>query len=138
MLAEGIGEILTPLPSLPSCSVLVCKPPVGVPTAEIYRAIDAVPIPQHPQTEQMLDALEQGDLQKIGSLLYNVMEPITAGKHPVITEIRQTMLEHGALGACMSGSGSAVFGLYPDRNSAEEVYQLLSASFEEVFLTETV
>ena len=138
MLAEGIGEVLSPLPSMPRCTVLICKPPVGVPTPEVYRAIDAAPIGEHPDTQAMIDALRDRDLHRIGSLLCNVMEPVTAGRYPVITEIRETMLQNGALGARMSGSGSAVFGLYENPEDAEKAYRILSGRFEEVFLTETV
>ena len=138
MLAEGIGEVLSPLPSMPRCTVLICKPPVGVPTPEVYRAIDAAPIAEHPDTQAMIDALRDRDLHRIGSLLCNVMEPVTAGRYPVITEIRETMLQNGALGARMSGSGSAVFGLYENPEDAEKAYRILSGRFEEVFLTETV
>ena len=138
MLAEGIGEILSPLPAMPHCTVLVCKPPVGVPTPEIYRAIDRTSIEVHPQTQDMIQALQKQDLECIAALLCNVMEPITAEKHPVITEIKNIMLEHGALGALMSGSGSAVFGLYRHRKDAIEAYSILSAQFDEVFLSETV
>ena len=138
MLAEGIGEILTPIDRIPPCTVLICKPPVGVPTPEIYRAIDRVPIVQHPDTDGMLNALHERDLTKIGNLLCNVMEPITASRHPVITEIKKEMLAHGALGALMSGSGSAVFGLYRSHSDAMEAYELLRCRFEETFLTETV
>ena len=138
MLAEGIGEMLSPLPAMPSCTVLICKPPVGVPTPEVYRAIDDTPILEHPQTPEMIAALQAQDLERIGSLLCNVMEPVTAGKHPVIYEIKETMKAHGALGALMSGSGSAVFGLYSSREMAMKAYEILSAQFSETFLTETV
>ena len=138
MLAEGIGEVLSPLPSMPHCTVLICKPPVGVPTPEVYRAIDAVPIAEHPNAQAMIEALRDRDLHQIGSLLCNVMEPVTAGRHPVITEIRETMMQNGALGARMSGSGSAVFGLYENPEDAETAYRILSGQFEEVFLTEVV
>lgn len=138
MLAEGIGEMLSPLPPMPPCTVLICKPPVGVPTPDVYRAIDAAPIAEHPNTQAVIKALRDCDLRRIGSLLCNVMEPVTAGRYPVITEIRETMLQNGALGARMSGSGSAVFGLYESPEDAETAYRILSGRFEEVFLTETV
>lgn len=138
MLAEGIGELLTPVAEMPSCPVVVCKPPVGVPTPDIYRAIDAVPIVTHPQTEKMLMALQSRDLEQVGALLCNVMEPVTAERYPVIYEIKQTLLAHGALGALMSGSGSAVFGLFPNGEVAKKAHDILSRKFPETFLTETV
>lgn len=138
MLAEGIGEVLSTLPKMPKCTVLVCKPPVGVPTPEIYRAIDEAPIAEHPQTQEMITALYAQDLNAIGKLLCNVMEPVTAGKHPVIYDIKQTMLDHGALGALMSGSGSAVFGLYHSHDDAKKAYSILSKRFDETFLSFTV
>lgn len=136
MLSEGIGEILTPLPDAPQACVVLCKPPVAVSTPAIYKAIDGVEITKRPDTPAMLDALHSGDLQAVSSQLYNVMQPITAQMHPEIEEICQTMREHGALHAIMSGSGPTVFGLFADKQQAEHTKQLLAQTYREVFLTD--
>ena len=135
MLAEGIGEVLTPLPHAPQAIVVLCKPPVAVSTPAIYRAIDSVDIARRPDTQAMLRALEDGDLQAVSALLYNVMQPVTANMHPEIEDICRMMREHGAMNAIMSGSGPTVFGLFADRERAEKAKKFLAAHYEEVFLT---
>lgn len=135
MLAEGIGEVLTPLPHAPQAFVVLCKPPVVVSTPAIYRAIDSVDIARRPDTQAMLRALKDGDLQAVSALLYNVMQPVTANMHPEIDDICRIMREHGAMNAIMSGSGPTVFGLFADRARAEKAKKFLAAHYEEVFLT---
>ena len=83
----------------------------------------------------MLRALEDGDLQAVSALLYNVMQPVTANMHPEIEDICRMMREHGAMNAIMSGSGPTVFGLFADRERAEKAKKFLAAHYEEVFLT---
>ena len=135
MLAEGIGEVLTPLPHAPQAFVVLCKPPVAVSTPAIYRAIDSVDITRRPDTQAMLRALKDGDLQAVSALLYNVMQPVTANMHPEIDDICRIMREHGAMNAIMSGSGPTVFGLFADRARAEKAKKFLAAHYAEVFLT---
>lgn len=135
MLAEGIGEVLTPLPHAPQAFVVLCKPPVAVSTPAIYRAIDSVDIARRPDTQAMLRALKDGDLQAVSALLYNVMQPVTANMHPEIEDICRIMREHGAMNAIMSGSGPTVFGLFADRERAEKARKFLAAHYAEVFLT---
>lgn len=135
MLAEGIGEVLTPLPHAPQAFVVLCKPLVAVSTPAIYRAIDSVDIARRPDTQAMLRALKDGDLQAVSALLYNVMQPVTANMHPEIEDICRIMREHGAMNAIMSGSGPTVFGLFADRARAEKAKKFLAAHYAEVFLT---
>ena len=135
MLAEGIGEVLTPLPHAPQAFVVLCKPPVAVSTPAIYRAIDSVDIARRPDTQAMLRALKDGDLQAVSALLYNVMQPVTANMHPEIDDICRIMREHGAMNAIMSGSGPTVFGLFADRARAEKAKKFLATHYAEVFLT---
>lgn len=135
MLAEGIGEVLTPLPHAPQAFVVLCKLPVAVSTPAIYRAIDSVDIARRPDTQAMLRALKDGDLQAVSALLYNVMQPVTANMHPEIDDICRIMRKHGAMNAIMSGSGPTVFGLFADRERAEKAKKFLAAHYAEVFLT---
>lgn len=135
MLAEGIGEQLTPLPHAPQAYVVLCKPPFAVSTPAIYRAIDAVEISARPDTRTMLTALDQGELKAVAAQLYNVMQPITAQMHPEVDEICAVMREHGALNAIMSGSGPSVFGLFDDLTAAQTCKNVLAARYAETFLT---
>ena len=120
VLAEGIGEKLTPLPALPKCYVLVAKPPVSVSTKTVYEKLDALDIVNHPNIDGILEGLEEQNLEKIASNMGNVLEEVTIGDYPVIEKIKQTMKDAGALNAMMSGSGPTVFGLFENRTAARE------------------
>ncbi len=128
VLAEGIGEILTPLPAMPRCTVLVAKPPISVSTKLVYEKLDAHEIENHPDIDGVLEGLERQDLKKIASSMGNVLERVTVEEYPVIEEIKEMMKENGALNAMMSGSGPTVFGLYSDKRMAKEAAQKIKKS----------
>lgn len=117
-LAEGIGEILTPLPDMPSCSILLAKPPINVSTKEVYGALKADEIVKHPDIDGMILAIRERDLRGIAERAENVLEDVTAPNHPVIREYESEMKEAGAIAAIMSGSGPTVFGLFEDSKNA--------------------
>lgn len=116
-LAEGIGDRLTPLPSLPDCAVVVAKPSVGISTAAAYAAIDSAENLSHPDVAGMCDAMRAGDLSRVGALLGNAF--YEANPLPQVTAILQKMREFSPLGSCMTGSGSAVFALFADTDAAK-------------------
>ncbi len=118
VLAEGIGEILTPLPPMPRCQILLAKPPVNVSTRMVYEKLDACQIVNHPDIDGLIRGLQDQDLGKVASSMGNVLEEVTIGEYPVIDEIKRIMKESGALNAMMSGSGPTVFGIYADRAKA--------------------
>ena len=118
VLAEGIGEILTPLPPLARCYILLAKPPVNVSTKMVYEKLDSCQIPAHPDIDGLMDGLKNQDLEKVASSMGNVLEKVTIEEYPVIDKIKQVMKENGALNAMMSGSGPTVFGIYRERAKA--------------------
>lgn len=128
VLAEGIGEILTPLPAMPRCTVLVAKPPISVSTKLVYEKLDAHEIENHPDIDGVLEGLERQDLKKIASSMGNVLERVTVEEYPVIEEIKEMMKANGALNAMMSGSGPTVFGLYSDKRMAKGAAQKIKES----------
>lgn len=123
VLAEGIGEILSPLPPLPRCCVLIAKPGISVSTKTVYEKLDSQEITEHPDIDGILEGLDKQDLQKVTSSMGNVLETVTIGDYPVIEEIKNVMKEAGALNAMMSGSGPTVFGIFDDRSKAKEAQQ---------------
>ncbi len=123
VLAEGIGEILSPLPPLPKCYVLIAKPGVSVSTQAVYQKLDSQEIVVHPDIDGILEGLDKQDLQKIASSMGNVLEMVTIGDYPVIEDIKDVMKEAGALNAMMSGSGPTVFGIFDDRSKAKHAQQ---------------
>ena len=127
VLAEGIGEILTPLSPLPKCYVLLAKPPISVSTKLVYEKLDSHEIKDHPDIDGILEGLETQDLNKITECMGNVLEKVTIEEYPVIEEIKNVMKEEGALNAMMSGSGPTVFGIFDNkylaRNAAAVIRQ---------------
>ena len=115
VLAEGIGEKLTPLLAMPKCHVLLAKPPISVSTQKVYEKLDAQKVTKHPDIDGILLGLQTGDLKKITSSMGNVLENVTITEYPQIERIKDVMKEEGALNAMMSGSGPTVFGIYDDK-----------------------
>ena len=124
-LSEGIGEILTPLPSIPDCKILIAKPPVGVSTKFVYEHLDEQGIETHPDVDGMVQAIREGNLLGITNRMGNVLENVTIPEYPVIDQIKKCMIEQGALNAMMSGSGPTVFGIYEDREKAEKAKRII-------------
>lgn len=118
-LAEGIGEILSPLPELVQCHILIAKPGISVSTKEVYEELDSKEIPDHPDIDAIIEGLQEANLAKVVGAMGNVLERVTVQKHPVIDEIKQVMKKAGAMNAMMSGSGPTVFGIFEDPQKAE-------------------
>ena len=138
-LAQGRGEVLTPLPSLPRCAVVVCKPSFSISTPELFRQLDSVRLRHHPDTDGMLAALEAGDLGGVARRVYNVFEDVLPPRlRAEVAAIRQLLVGHGALGAGMSGTGPTVFGLFDCAAGAERARRELGETYRDTFLTETV
>ena len=123
VLAEGIGEILSPLPPLPKCCILIAKPGISVSTKTVYEKLDSQEITEHPDIDGILEGLDKQDLQKVASSMGNVLETVTIGDYPIIEKIKDVMKENGALNSMMSGSGPTVFGIFDDRNKARQAQQ---------------
>lgn len=136
-IAEGIGEILTPLSAMPDAYILLVKPQINVSTAAIYEQIDSAPISIRPDTEAMKRALSEQDINGIAQNLCNVMETVTEKMYPIIGGIKRKMIMNGALGAVMSGSGPTVFGIFDDYKTAKTNADSFSMQFKDVFLTRT-
>ena len=124
-LCEGIGELLTPVPEPPSCTVLIAKPAAGISTADAYAALDLKPIDNHPDTDALLRALEERDLKALCAAMGNVFEPYAFRRVPEIKTLIDTMQDYGAYRAMMSGSGPSVFGIFPEEADAVKAYHVL-------------
>jgi 4-diphosphocytidyl-2-C-methyl-D-erythritol kinase len=118
-LAEGIGEKLTVLEAILPLHIVVAKPKVSVSTKYVYDHLLLDDQMKHPNIDGMVEAIEAKDLSGIAKNLGNVLEDVTIKGYPEVLEIKKAMMEEGALGALMSGSGSAVFGLFEDQRSAK-------------------
>ena len=112
--------MLTPLPPCPRCYILIAKPPLSASTEKVYARYDALEHVDHPDLERVIRGLEQSDIREVAAGMGNVLEQVMIPEYPVIGEIKEMMLETGALGAMMSGSGPTVFGIYKTRGAAKE------------------
>ena len=131
--------MLTPLPPLPRCWVAVCKPDFPVSTPELFARIDGMRVRCRPDTAGLLAALAAGDLPGVARRMYNVFEKVLPERQEVrVAEIKHTLIQYGALGATMSGTGPTAFGLFQRKELAEEACALLSEQNRDTFLAETV
>ena len=122
-LSEGIGEILTALPPMPECAIVLIKPEESASTAHVYKAVDSLGGYHHPDIDGQIEALRAGDLRGLAERCENVLELVTGEDLPVIGRIEDFLIKQGALGACMSGSGPSVFGIFETREQAENARQ---------------
>lgn len=134
-LVEGLGEKLTPLTPLPMCWIVMVKPGFSVSTPELFAKIDGQKIHSRPDTAGMLEALRANDLPGVARRLYNVFEEVLPPRRrALVEELKAELVDFGALGACMTGTGSTVFGLFDRRDSAEYAYDALKSCWAETFL----
>ncbi len=124
-MVTGIGEVIEPLPSLASCDIVIAKPPVGVSTKDAYRAVDSHQTIPADQTA-MTQAIQSGDLVRVGSLLSNAFEQALAIEQ--VASLLADMRTFAPLGCMMSGSGSAVFALFDQKEKAQACAHSLQKS----------
>lgn len=119
-LSEGIGEILTPLSPMPMCHVLIVKPSMHISTKFVYENLNIQGLKSHPDIDGIITSIQQNDLHGIASRLENVLETVTIASYPVLGEIKKAIVQKGGLGALMSGSGPAIFGLFDNPFAARD------------------
>ena len=118
-LARGRGEILTALPPMPDCDIAIVKPDFSVSTQELFAALDGIDVAKRPDTAGFLDALRSGSLYDAGALMVNVFEEALPDRERrVVENVKRAFTGMGALGAAMTGTGSAVFGVFDELDGA--------------------
>ena len=128
-LATGRGEKLEALPSLPDCAFVVCKPEFSISTPELFRKLDQMSLRRHPDTAGLLAAIREGQLGQICRRMYNVFEDVDDRRMRTVADIKSRLLDAGALGAVMTGTGSAVFGVFSPGQALEGVCALLRKEY---------
>lgn len=137
-LSEGIGELLTPLFPMPDCSILLVKPDISVSTKYVYENLKLTCDVVHPDIAALKASLQTGDITCLSANMDNILQTVTIKDYPVITRIKNKMMELSALVSLMSGSGPTVFGIYEDQALAEMAYEYFKKHKEygrQVFLT---
>ena len=130
VLCTGTGTELAPLPALPDCTVVIVKPDGGVSTPEAYRLLDTAPVLLHPDTHGLCAALQQGGLAGVAACVSNSFEQPLALPHTA--GICSRLRAGGALAAALSGSGSAVFGLFENAQTAAACADALAATYAQI------
>ena len=119
-LSEGIGEVLTPLTPIMPCYILIVKPPIHVSTKFVYENLKLDELEAHPDIDVIVDAIHAGDVYAMANNMGNVLESVTEETYPVISSIKQLMIENGAISSLMSGSGPTVFGIYDNEDAIHD------------------
>lgn len=130
-LATGRGEKIQHLPSPPPCWIILAKPIIGVSTAEIYGQLDLSEA-YHPNTQEMIRAIEEKDFALMIQHLGNTLEDVTLNLYPEVRELKEQMKRFGAEGVLMSGSGPTVFGIVQHESRAQRVVNALRGFCGEV------
>lgn len=128
-LAKGRGEILTPIADVPKCIFVICKPSFAISTPELFKKLDSCKVKSHPDTPGIIKAIENGNLGDMCRRMYNVFEDIDDRRMRTVSEIKGKLLDFGAHGAIMTGTGSAVFGVFTDRDAAEKASKVLHKEY---------
>lgn len=137
VVARGIGCDLERISNLPRLILCMAKPNFSVSTPEVYKELDSIEIKKHPDTNAMIKAIENEDVDEICKNMVNVLELVTAAKHPIIEEIKGIMIECGAKGAVMSGSGPTVFGVFSNMKDAYKAKNALKKIVKFAEVTKT-
>ena len=132
-LATGRGEKIQELPAPPACWVVLAKPKIGVSTAEIYGNLKVDQI-KHPNTTEMLKAIETNDYELMCRSLGNVLESVTFNLYPEVVILKEQMQRFGADSVLMSGSGPTVFGLVDTEARVNRIYNGLRGFCDEVYV----
>ena len=122
---------------MPKCPVLIAKPGISVSTKLVYEGLKLDEQTVHPNIDAQIRAIRKKNLRAVAGHMGNLLETVTIPRYPVIDEIKCCMLEHGALGAMMSGSGPTVFGLFADGAAAKSAFEAVRKSHlaRQVYLT---
>ena len=124
-LSEGIGEKLSRVDAMPECYILIAKPGISVSTAFVYQNLDLPGLSKHPDIDGMLECLKKKDLRGICDRLDNVLETVTVKEYPIIEKVKKHLMDQGAMGALMSGSGPTIFAIFEDKKTADNAMESL-------------
>ena len=124
-LSEGIGEKLSRVDAMPGCYILIAKPGISVSTAFVYQNLNLSGLAKHPDIDGMLECLRTKDLKGICDRLENVLETVTIKEYPIIEEVKKHLVDQGAMGALMSGSGPTIFAIFQDKKTADNALKSL-------------
>lgn len=137
-LAEGTGEILTPVKTNVKFDILLVKPPFSVSTPSVYGSLVLDENTTHPDIDRIKNALEDGNVSEIYGILKNTLEDVTLKMHAEIGKIKENLKNLGARAVLMSGSGPSVFAIFDDRQKLAGAYKIMKQKYKQTYLTSTI
>ena len=137
-LAEGIGEILTPVKSNIKFDILLVKPPFSVSTPSVYKSLVLDENTTHPDIDKIKNALEDGNVSVIYENLGNTLEDVTLKMYGEVGKIKGNLKNLGASAVLMSGSGPSVFAIFDDRQKLDGAYKIMKEKYKQTYLTSTI
>ncbi len=137
-LAEGIGEILTPVKSNIKFDILLVKPPFSVSTPSVYKLLALDENTTHPDIDKIKNALEDGNVSVIYENLGNTLEDVTLKMYGEVGKIKENLKNLGASAVLMSGSGPSVFAIFDDRQKLDGAYKIMKEKYKQTYLTSTI
>lgn len=137
-LCQGIGEKITKLKGFKDKTILLVKPGFGVNTREAYGLYDLEKYTKHPEIDSVIKAMEENNIKELVMNMGNVLEGVVIKKHHEIEKIKQELIDLGAVGSLMTGSGSTVFSLFEEYEKGFSAYKKIKNKYKDVFLTKTI
>ena len=137
-LAEGIGEILTPVKSNIKVDILLVKPPFSVSTPSVYKSLVLDENTTHPDIDKIKNALEDGNVSVIYENLGNTLEDVTLKMYGEVGKTKENLKNLGARAVLMSGSGPSVFAIFDDRQKLDGAYKIMKEKYKQTYLTSTI
>ncbi len=137
-LCEGIGERITQLKSFKDKILVLIKPNFGISTKEVYKEFNMNKVFLHPETKNLIKAIENDDIYFVANNMKNLLENVTIRKNRTITYIKEDAKKMGCIGTMMSGSGPTVFAFFEDMLKAQRCYEYMKKKHTDVFITRTI
>ncbi|HHV46389.1 MAG TPA: 4-(cytidine 5'-diphospho)-2-C-methyl-D-erythritol kinase [Tissierellia bacterium] len=136
--AKGIGERLERIKGFSNKLILLVNIGVEVPTEYVYKSLGLNNKNMAVNVEELVKYIERDNLRKVAENMGNVLESVVIRDYPIIDEIKKEMVESGALGALMSGSGPTVFGIFDDESKLYSCKEKMEAKYKKVIVTKTI
>ncbi len=134
--AEGVGDILTPLPAPPKMYYVIAKPEESISTAYVFKNLDLNNRPDNLCVHAVAEGIRRGDIDMIVKSSGNILESVTAKEMPVINDIKKSFTESSAVFSLMSGSGTSVFGAFKTEDGANIAAKAVEKYANKIFIVE--
>lgn len=130
----GIGDVLSRMENNLDYYFVIVKPDLNILTKWVYTNLKTDLIRVRPDNDEIQRGLKEKDFKKMTANMYNVLEEVVMPHYPVIAKIKEQLLQHHAQVSLMSGSGSSVFGIFKEYDSAQSAFEALHAQYKNTYL----